>query len=54
MTTACSGIASPMRNTALTDRRYRPLPRTTANAAMNEKSTAGTTAPTVTTTLLAK
>ena len=54
MTTACSGIASPMRNRAFTERRSRPPPRTTANAAMNEMSTAGTTAPTVTTTQLTK
>ena len=54
MMTACSGIARPMRNRALTDCSNRPPPRTIANAAMNEKSTAGTTAPTVTMTLLTK
>ena len=55
MMAAWSGIASPMMNSQLTDRRnHRPPARTMAYPAMNETSTAGTTAPTVTMTLLAK
>ena len=55
MIVACSGTARPIRNSVLTDRRNVPRPpRMIANAAMNAKSTAGTTAPTVTTALLTK
>ena len=55
MIVACSGIARPIRNSALTRSGTTAAgPRTIANAAMNETSTAGTTAPTVTMTLLTK
>ena len=42
MIVACSGIARPIRNSPLTARRNRLLPRTIAKAAMKEISTAGT------------
>ena len=54
MMVACKGIASPIRNIPLTDFRNQPLPRTIANAAMNETIRVGTMAPTVTMTLLMK
>ena len=55
MITACSGIARPIRNMLFVSRSQRlPMPRTIAYAAMNEMRTAGTTAPTVTMTLLRK
>jgi hypothetical protein len=55
MITACSGRASPIRKIVLLNRRngLRP-PRTIANAAMNETSTAGTVAPIVTITEFVK
>jgi hypothetical protein len=55
MITAWSGIARPIRNSQLVQRRKRPEPpRTMANAAMKEISTAGRIVPSVTTTLLTK
>ena len=54
MMVACSGIASPIRNSPLTDFRNRPLPRTMAKAAMKEMRTAGMIEPMVTMTLLMK
>ena len=56
MMVACSGMARPIRNSALIARRNRLLcpARMIAYAAVNEMSTAGTTAPSVTITLLMK
>ena len=54
MIVACSGIASPMSSRVLIPLSTQPRPRTMANAARNEISTAGTIEPTVTITLLRK
>ena len=54
MIVACSGIASPSRNTEFIPFSIHPLPRTIAKAARKEIRTAGTMAPMVTMTLFRK